>query len=491
LLVRGGDFANGQANSNDQISITRTGNTITVSVDAGNDVPGSGALPGVGNLPAWVTQYDISEVNSITLDAGAGNDVITIGTNIGVPISVQGGTGSNVMVIEGTSLGDSVNVRFDGFSSFTGFGSNQTDVSMLGTFASITINTHDGGDAVSVREMAANRLLNVYLGNDLDTMTLTQADAHNYPTLILADGGTTGTDKLFIEDGAVGGTSTYTVTNATVTKNNGFGGVQYIDFENVFIDGETGSNTINVNSTQPTTSIYLNGGATADTYNINETSGNGYAVISSGAGGDTLNVNTDNTGSAHVEFLSSVALRDLNLGVNGSARMSPHGNHVLSLSGNFWFNGAGAILDMNDNDFIYDYSGSTVFQGILNPINWARAGGSWSGNVGMTSTSAKNNPAHNTTLGIMEARDYKLLYGSGATFDGQAIDDTAILVKYTYYGDTDFNGRVNFDDYVRTDSGFNNHKTNWFNGDFDGNGQVNFDDYVLIDLAFNTQGTTL
>jgi hypothetical protein len=64
-------------------------------------------------------------------------------------------------------------------------------------------------------------------------------------------------------------------------------------------------------------------------------------------------------------------------------------------------------------------------------------------------------------------------------------------VKYTYYGDTDFNGKVNFDDYVRTDSGFNNHLSGWLNGDFDGNGVVNFDDYVLIDLAFNTQNTTL
>ena len=28
-------------------------------------------------------------------------------------------------------------------------------------------------------------------------------------------------------------------------------------------------------------------------------------------------------------------------------------------------------------------------------------------------------------------------------------------MKYTYYGDTDFNGVVNFDDYSRTDAGFN------------------------------------
>ena len=66
-----------------------------------------------------------------------------------------------------------------------------------------------------------------------------------------------------------------------------------------------------------------------------------------------------------------------------------------------------------------------------------------------------------------------------------------VLVKYTYYGDTDFNGVVNFDDYARIDGGFNNNRSGWLNGDFDYIGGVNFDDYALIDLSFNTQGATL
>ena len=66
-----------------------------------------------------------------------------------------------------------------------------------------------------------------------------------------------------------------------------------------------------------------------------------------------------------------------------------------------------------------------------------------------------------------------------------------MLVKYTYYGDTDLNGVVNFDDYSRTDNGFNTGGTDWFHGDFDYNGVVNFDDYSLIDLAFNTQSGSL
>ena len=54
-------------------------------------------------------------------------------------------------------------------------------------------------------------------------------------------------------------------------------------------------------------------------------------------------------------------------------------------------------------------------------------------------------------------------------------------------GDSDLNDTINFDDYVRTDNGFNNHLTGWFNGDFDYNGVINFDDYALIDVNFNNQ----
>jgi hypothetical protein len=68
---------------------------------------------------------------------------------------------------------------------------------------------------------------------------------------------------------------------------------------------------------------------------------------------------------------------------------------------------------------------------------------------------------------------------------------TDSVVEYTYYGDSDFTGVVNFDDYARTDDGFNSNRTGWFNGDFDYNGVVNFDDYHLIDLAFNAQGGTV
>jgi hypothetical protein len=147
-----------------------------------------------------------------------------------------------------------------------------------------------------------------------------------------------------------------------------------------------------------------------------------------------------------------------------------------------------ATMDLNDNDLILDYSGASQLAAVQNLINSARSNGTWTG-TGLTSTAAKKNLNHNTTLGAMEATDYAAVHGG--SFDGISPDATAVLVKYTYYGDANFDGTVNFDDYVRTDVGFNTNLTGWSNGDFNSSGNVNFDDYVLIDIAFNTQGSSL
>jgi hypothetical protein len=147
---------------------------------------------------------------------------------------------------------------------------------------------------------------------------------------------------------------------------------------------------------------------------------------------------------------------------------------------------SGSALDLADNDM--QIAGGNSYGQVTGWIASARNGGAWNG-PGITSSAAQSNPNHSTTLGTLTGAEY-LSIGS-TSFYGSPVASSDVLVKYTWYGDTDFNGKVNFDDYVRTDNGFNNHLSGWFNGDFDYNGQINFDDYVLIDLAFNTQSGTL
>ena len=144
-----------------------------------------------------------------------------------------------------------------------------------------------------------------------------------------------------------------------------------------------------------------------------------------------------------------------------------------------------ATLDLNDNDLIVT---SGTYGGVTTAIAYARNGGLWD-RRGLTSTAARNTFPKNKTLGTLTGTQY--LSTGTSNFDGFTVAGTDVLVKYTYYGDTDFNGLINFDDYSRTDGGFNSNGSDWFHGDFDYNGIVNFDDYALIDAAFNSQNGSL
>ena len=146
---------------------------------------------------------------------------------------------------------------------------------------------------------------------------------------------------------------------------------------------------------------------------------------------------------------------------------------------------ATSTLDLNNNDLVTSTGKSTI----ENLVKNARNGGTWN-QPGITSTTAKNNANHTTGIGVLSGAEYSSVGGTG-TFSGKSYAATDTLVKYTWNGDANFDGRVTFDDYVKIDTGFNTHLTGWLNGDFNYSGAVNFDDYVLIDIAFNQQNGTL
>jgi T5SS/PEP-CTERM-associated repeat protein len=244
-------------------------------------------------------------------------------------------------------------------------------------------------------------------------------------------------------------------------------------------------------------------GLAGGTSTIGVTSG---GVISSGGDAFIYRPGTLDVGSGNVPATFRTNGR---LGVDGrvsynsgtitsGGTMSVGGSVVLSSAGSDRSNKkmlevggasltASGLIDLNDNDMLVHADQKAY---LTQQIRQARDGGAWD-MPGVSSSAARDNPLHNTTLGILRGDEFKQMNGASATFDGHAVADGDTLMKYTYYGDTDFNGKINFDDYVRIDVGFNNHLSGWMNGDFDGNGVVNFDDYVLIDLAFNTQGQTL
>ena len=236
------------------------------------------------------------------------------------------------------------------------------------------------------------------------------------------------------------------------------------------------------------------------TFNVTAAQSHGAAASFNNSGG-TTNFSTD-CGSASARTLNLFGdFGNINLNTTqhvrsvdtnfGNINVGANGSRVLVTTGAS-IGGEGGLINLNDNDMVFDYaSGDAAADNAVRALlHTGRNNGNWNG-LGIVSNTAASNPLHNTTLGFMEATEYALVNNGSKVFDGQTLDTSALVVKYTYYGDTNFSGRVTFDDYVRTDIGFNQHLTGWINGDFNDSGTVNFDDYVLIDSAFNNQGAVL
>ena len=179
-------------------------------------------------------------------------------------------------------------------------------------------------------------------------------------------------------------------------------------------------------------------------------------------------------------------------GGNASA-MQVNGLSISGGTGNWT-----GLLDMTNNAMIVSGSSGSISQ-ITNQVAQGYNGGNWQGSGGITSSIAAADPKHLTALGVILNDNGT---GSGvalySTFESALTVDNDILVKYTYYGDTDLNGEVDGTDYSRIDNAYMYNQTNtgnpltgWFNGDFNYDGVVDGSDYTLMDNAFNQQGATL
>jgi hypothetical protein len=175
--------------------------------------------------------------------------------------------------------------------------------------------------------------------------------------------------------------------------------------------------------------------------------------------------------------------------LNGTLSIIPNGSDAAaSRIGTLSINGGpilpSATLDLNDNDLIVT---SEFLEDVSAYVAFARNAGAWD-RPGITSSAAGANAI--TGLGVLNGEQYTSV--GGTTFAGFAFSPTHVLVKYTYNGDTDFNGSIDFDDYARIDSAFlGSGEGTWIDGDSDYSGTIDFDDYALIDAAFLLQGGPL
>jgi fibronectin-binding autotransporter adhesin len=210
------------------------------------------------------------------------------------------------------------------------------------------------------------------------------------------------------------------------------------------------------------------------------------------AGFNTLTIGATNSSSIQVQSIGTVNVASG--AVLALANASVHGGRSVLLTNTLAVSTTGK-LDLSNGDLVLNGSSpslSTVTAMVAAGYNLA-GGGKWNG-PGITSSAAAGDTSHLTALGVIQNNQSGTpLFTATNTFDGITPEANAVLVKYTYFGDANLDGKVDGSDYSLIDGGYASQGslTGWYHGDFNYDGVVDGSDYTLIDNAFNNQGGQL
>ena len=142
-------------------------------------------------------------------------------------------------------------------------------------------------------------------------------------------------------------------------------------------------------------------------------------------------------------------------------------------------------IDVATGNLVVDYDGSSPLAAVRAMLASGCAGGTWDG-PGFASSVAADDVLRLTALGILDNADPEV--GGKTTFEGEPVDATAILVKYTWWGDANLDGVVDANDYDVIDKMFLlppvPDNMGWWTGDFNYDGVIDANDYDRIDRAF-------
>ncbi|HZZ43163.1 MAG TPA: autotransporter-associated beta strand repeat-containing protein [Tepidisphaeraceae bacterium] len=224
---------------------------------------------------------------------------------------------------------------------------------------------------------------------------------------------------------------------------------------------------------------------------------NNDSIFTVSAGSNTLGALTG-SGSTSVTggVLSTTVLRQIGMSISGTGSVivrpatTANSTSSTSLFTSLSILGSGS-LDLGNDSLVLDYA-----KGATSPATTIRqylltgsASGAWTG-PGIKSSSAATSGT--TAIAYVEASDLLGLSGSAtATWSGQTVDASSILLKYTYAGDANLDGKITADDYALIDRGAAKHLSSWVYGDFNYDGVVNSADYMLIDKSFALQNGAL
>jgi hypothetical protein len=284
--------------AHDQITITHrnaTQATVTVAAfaDAAHTMPIT--VPG---MTTTTYPYTVNTANGILVEAGLGDDRITVDAAVGGTVTIRGGAGTDLLTVNGTENSELFVV--------------DTDLVEAGPTAinfseceGLTVNAGGGPDAILVAGTPAGVpvVIDAGDGNDFINVGAGHLDRIRGPLFVNGGGGT---DWLAVSDWAstyhrvtaqVGGL--YTITDQAVTLRYESGGgfettvsevaVNYSGIAILDLSTTNLGDTVQVESTAPgtTTTVYAGGGD--DTIDV---TGALNLTVYGEAGDDTLNLGT-------------------------------------------------------------------------------------------------------------------------------------------------------------------------------------------------------
>ncbi len=175
-----------------------------------------------------------------------------------------------------------------------------------------------------------------------------------------------------------------------------------------------------------------------------------------------------------------------------SASNSAGVSQIKSL--NIASNGSGDFLgklELNNNDLVVDYTAeATPYSAVVNMVQKGLTllGGN---GMGIASQSVDAQMLAGSMLAVV---DNGLTGGQITSTSGyNLIPVDSVIVKYTWFGDSNLDGVVDGSDYALIDTGFTSGGAlgSWLFGDYDYNGAVDGSDYALIDTGFLSQTGSL
>ncbi len=158
-------------------------------------------------------------------------------------------------------------------------------------------------------------------------------------------------------------------------------------------------------------------------------------------------------------------------------------SRVLVVNGNTFTIDASSKLDLVDNNLILNYSGASPAAGVEGMVKAGFNGGDW---LGKRITSSSANVNRNFALGVSDNSRLVIPFSNTRLFAGEAVDTTAVLVKFTHRVDLDLDGAITSNDASVFNSRFREGSAaRWVIGDVDFDGVFTSNDASIFNSFYN------